>query len=40
MSPYYWGEIQTYVFHVVTFMGPIVSVMNLQDQQNSLQKAD
>ena len=38
MSPYPWGEFHTHAFHVVPFMGPIVSVMKLQGQQNSLEK--
>ena len=42
MIHYHWGEIQTHAFHVhvVLSMGPIVSVMNLQGQQNWLRKAD
>ena len=36
---YCWGEFHTHAFHVVPSMGPIVSVMNLQGQQN-LRKAD
>ena len=27
-SHYHWGEFQTYAFHVVPSMGPIVSVVN------------
>ena len=34
------GEFQTHAFHVVPSKAPIVSVMNLQGQQNSLQKTD
>ena len=32
MSPkshYHWGEFETNAFHVVSSMGPVVSVMNL-----------
>ena len=33
------GEFQTYAFHVVPSMGPIVSVVNLHGRQNLLQKS-
>ena len=38
---YHWGQFQAHTFHVVPSMGPIVSVINLQDQeqQNSLKKS-
>ena len=35
-SHYHWGGFQTNAFHVVSCMGPIVSVMILHGQQNSL----
>ena len=34
--PYHWGKFHTHAFHVAPSVGPIVSVMNLQGQQNSL----
>ena len=37
-SPHYWGEFQTHAFHVAPSMGPIVSIVNLQGQKNSLKK--
>ena len=40
MSHYHWGEFQTHVFHVVPFMDPIVSVMNLHGRETCSRKAD
>ena len=34
-----FGKFQTHAFRVVPSVGPIVSVVTLQDQQNSLQKS-
>ena len=31
-----WGKFQTYAFHVVSSIGPIVSDVNLHGWQNSL----
>ena len=40
MSHYHWGEFQIHTFYVMPSMDPIVSVVNFQGQQNSLQKTD
>ena len=39
-SRYLWSEFQTHVFHVAPSMGPTVLIINLQDRQDPLQKAD
>ena len=40
MSHYHWGEFQTHAFHVVPFIGAIVSVMNLHGRKTCSRKAD